>query len=243
VSLRSGFRRGFAYVIVAVAGFMLAYLFAAFVIFPSGGVIPQDATVPAVTGLPLETAETELRRAGFQPKEGETRFHAASPQGTVLEQSPAAGSKLMMGTTVTLAVSGGQASQTIPNVIGLTREDAERRLEDVGFEVAEVEQRSSAQPAGQVIDTRPRVGSSATVPGIVVLVLSSGADDVPTPDVVGLGVEQARQVLANAGLAVQGYAYEVAPGPTLVVSQSPAAGAAVRRGSGIALRVSGEVPP
>lgn len=240
---RGTLRQSFVFLAVAGLGFMLAYLVAAFVVFPSGGVIPEDATVPAVTGLSIDAATTELRRAGFQPREGETRFHASAPRGTVLEQTPAAGSKELTGTAVTLAVSGGQQSQPVPNVVGLLREDAEAALVDAGFDVGAVEDRASQQPLGEVLDTRPRPGASAAVPSSVALVVSSGPNLTAVPDLVGLGVTQARSLLAANGLVAGDVAYDYAPGATVIVSQSPAAGTRVGPRTAVALRASGEIAP
>lgn len=240
---RGSVRRGFAYVIAAVAGFMIAYLVAAFIVFPSGGVIPEDAKVPAVTGLPFESARNELRRAGFQVAEGETRFHATAPKGTVLEQSPPGGARELMGATVTLAVSGGQATQPVPNVVGMARDAAEQALEAAGFDAGPVETRASDKPDGEVIETRPAPGASATVPSAVVIVVSSGPDRTATPDVIGLGLDQARQLLEAAGLSAGDVAYEPALGMSVVTAQSPAGGTEVPAGTRISLRVTGETPP
>lgn len=243
MSWRGNLRRAFAYVIAAVAGFGIAYLVAAFIVFPSGGVIPEDGAVPAVTGLPYDAAETELRRAGFQVAEGETRFHATAPKGTVLEQTPPGGSRELMGTTVTLAVSGGQATQPVPNVVGMARDAAEQALETAGFDAGPVESRPSDRPQGEVIESRPAPGVSATVPSAVVLVVSSGPDVATAPDVIGLSLEQARQLLQAAGLVAGDIAYEPALGMSVVTAQSPAGGTQVPTGTRISLRVTGETPP
>ncbi len=240
---RGTMRRTFAFLVVAVAGFMLAYLVAAFVVFPSGGVIPEDATVPAVTGLAIDAAETELRRAGFQPEQGETRFHPSAPKGTVLEQSPAAGSKELTGTRVVLAVSGGQASQPVPNVVGMTPDAAEQALQAAGFDISATEGQSSQQPVGEVIDTRPRPGTSVTVPSSVVLVVSSGQSMATMPDVVGLSLAAAQAQIAAAGLVAGDIAYEPAPGVSIITTQSPAAGTQLPLQTRVSLRLTGETPP
>ena len=240
---RGTMRRTFAYLVVAVAGFMLAYLVAAFVVFPSGGVIPEDATVPAVTGLPVESAETELRRAGFQPEQGETRFHPSAPKGTVLEQSPPAGAKELMGSKVTLAVSGGQATQPVPNVIGMDPEAAEQALVAAGFDVGATEEQPGQQPPGQIVDTRPRPGTSVTVPSSVVLIVSSGPSMATMPDVVGLSLFDARQMIQAAGLVPGDIAYEPAVGVSIVTAQSPAPRTQVPQQTRVSLRVTGETPP
>lgn len=240
---RGSMRRAFAYLVVAVAGFMLAYLAAAFVVFPSGGVISEDSRIPAVTGLPYESAQTELRRAGFRAVQGESRFHATAPKGTVLEQSPPGGAKELTGATVTLAVSGGQATQPIPNVVGMSRDAAEQALETAGFDAGPVESRASDKPAGEVIDTRPRPGTSATVPSSVAIVVSSGPDMATTPDLVGLSLAQARQLITSAGLVEGDIVHEPALGMTVVTSQSPAGGTQVPARTPVSLRVTGENRP
>lgn len=240
---RGTIRRTFAYLVVAVVGFMLAYLVAAFVVFPSGGVIPEDAAVPAVTGLAIESAETELRRAGFQPEQGETRFHPSAPKGTVLEQTPAGGARELMGAKVVLAISGGQATQPVPNVVGMARDAAESALETAGFDVGATEEQPSDQPAGQVLDSRPRPGTSVSVPSTVVLVVSAGQRVSVMPDVVGLSLFEARQMIRTAGLVPGDVAYEPAPGASIVTSQSPAPGTQVPQQSRVSLRLTGETPP
>lgn len=240
---RGTMRRTFAFLVVAVAGFMLAYLAAAFVVFPSGGVIPEDAAVPAVTGLAIEAAESELRRAGFQPEQGETRFHPSAPKGTVLEQTPPGGSRELMGAKVTLAVSGGQATQPVPNVVGMARDAAEQALEAAGFDLGAVEDQPSDLAAGQVMDSRPRPGTSVTVPSSVVLIVSAGPTMTVMPDVVGLGLAEARQMIRSAGLVPGDIAYEPAPGASIVTSQSPAPGAQLPQRTRVSLRLTGETPP
>src|SRR5207248_11555088 len=124
------------YLIAIVGGFLLAYLVAAFVFFPSG-VISQDLKVPNVIGLDVQTAQQRLVQAGFESAQGETRFHATAPKGTVLDQNPPAGSKDAAGSKVTLVVSGGQRMGIVPNVVGILRPDAERTLDQAGFDVGD----------------------------------------------------------------------------------------------------------
>jgi hypothetical protein len=90
VNWRGAIRRFIPYLIAIVGGFLLAYLVAAFVFFPSG-VISQDLKVPNVIGLDFATAQQRLAQSGFESEQGETRFHATAPKGTVLDQNPPAG--------------------------------------------------------------------------------------------------------------------------------------------------------
>lgn len=230
--------RGFVpYVVAMAGGFMLAYLFVAFFIFPSG-VVPRDEEVPSVVGLLFDDAEQELIRKGFKPERGETRFHGTAPRMTVLEQNPPAGSRELVGARVTLAVSGGQQMGTIPTVIGMTREQAEVVLETAGFSVGEIVEQASPQPRGEVVETRPAAGSQAPMPTPVSLVLSGGPSVLRVPDLVGRSLAEARRLLEQIGLVVGDVESDGGGGST-VLGHTPEAGAAVSAGSRVNLRVGG----
>ena len=239
---RGAIRRFIPYLIAIVGGFLLAYLIAAFVFFPSG-VISQDLKVPNVVGLDYATAQQRLAQSGFDAEQGETRFHATAPKGTVLDQNPPAGSKDAAGSKVTLAVSGGQRMATVPNVVGMARPDAERVLDQAGFDVGDVTEQPGQNARGEVLDTRPRAGTETPIPGPVQLILSSGPATIQVPDVVGRSFAQARQLLTQLGLTVGDVTSPNGGTPdagAIVMSQSPAAGAQVVAGSRIALRVGSE---
>ena len=236
---RGVIRRFIPYLIAIVGGFLVAYLIAAFVFFPSG-VISQDLKVPNVIGLDLTTAQQRLTQAGFGSDQGETRFHATAPKGTVLDQNPPAGSKEAAGTKVTLAISGGQRMAAVPNVVGMARPDAERVLDQAGFDVGDVSEQPGQTARGEVLDTRPRPGTETPIPGPIALVLSGGPATIQVPDVVGRSFAQARQLLQQLGLALGDVTTPNGGQPdggAMVMSQSPAAGAQVPAGSKITLRV------
>jgi beta-lactam-binding protein with PASTA domain len=238
MTVRRSVRRTLPYAIAIIGGFLAAYLIVAFVIFPSG-VIPRDIRVPNVAGLTFDDAVRRLAERGLRGVKGEERFHAASPKGTVLEQSPEAGAHDVEGAEITLAVSIGQQTGKIPSVVGLSREDAQRRIESDGFELGDVSERPSQSPAGQVIDTRPRAGSDAPVPSPVALVVSSGPTVVLVPDVVGRSVGQARGILEAAGVTVGDIKTAdgdpVSDDKAIVTEQTPGATAQVAAGQRVAL--------
>lgn len=75
------------------------------------------------------------------------------PAGQVLSQDPAKGEKVKEGSKVTLTVSGGVGTASIPpEIVGLTVADAQARLAAVGFNVVH-----DAGPGGRG-RPRPRAG-------------------------------------------------------------------------------------
>jgi eukaryotic-like serine/threonine-protein kinase len=244
MSWRTRFRKSLVYLVAIVAGFSLAYLLVAFVIFPAG-VIPRDVKVPNVTGLGFEEAAQRLAQAGFKTEQGEQRYNNSAPKMTVLEQSPPPGAREGVGATVTLVVSGGQRMVTVPTVTGMTRIEAQVLLEKEGFDVGDVQQAQSNSPPGTVIGTRPGAGSAVSAPSTVSIVVSSGAPAPSMPDLMGRDVGAARQVLSQIGVKSISIVREPnGPGiPGQVIGQTPVSGATIAPGMTVTLRVVAEPAP
>lgn len=237
---RGGARRAIPFVIAATAGFVFAYLIVAFFVFPAT-IIPSDREVPNVVGMAYDEATKRLTEDGFRAATGEQRFHASAPAGTVLEQEPPAGANEPKGAEVVLHVSSGQRRGEVPNVVGMTRQQAELAVENVGLEVGAVEEIRANTPRGTVTASRPVAGTRVTIPSSVTLIVSVGPASVDMPDVVGENYSRARTLLEQLGLRMGDVTVDstsLAPGNT-VIAQTPAAGRAVGAGSRVALTVSG----
>ncbi|MGH2746962.1 MAG: transglycosylase domain-containing protein [Actinomycetota bacterium] len=119
--------------------------------------------VPDVVGFPVDQAVKILNNSGFKVDRVEepTRQY---PPGFVVSQAPGGGKKAREGATVTLTVSvrggggsGGEDDDTVtmPDVLGLKREEAKRILRDEGLVVNIIYQRESNE--GQARRNRDRV--------------------------------------------------------------------------------------
>lgn len=244
MSWRTGVRTSLLYLVSIVAGFALAYLIVAFVVFPSG-IVPRDVKVPNVTGLMFDEAVQRLTQAGFTAEQGEQRYNNSAPKMTVLEQSPAPGSREGLGNPVTLVVSGGQRIAAVPSVAGMTAPDAQQLLEKEGFDVGDASEAASNTPRGTVVGTRPAAGSPVSVPSTVSLVLSAGAVAAEMPNLEGRAVDAARQALLQLGVRDVRVVYDpMAMGAAgTVVAQSPVSGATMLPGASVQLRVAGTGAP
>jgi serine/threonine-protein kinase len=245
MSWRSKMRTSLVYLVALVAGFSLAWLIVAFVVFPTG-VVPRDVKVPNVNGLTYEEAAQRLAQAGFKAEQGEQRYDNSAPKLTVLDQSPEPGAREGVGSTVTLIVSAGQRIATVPTVTGMTRIEAQVLLEKEGFDVGDVGETNSDSPAGTVVSTRPQAGAQVSIPSTVSLVLSRGpeAATLQMPALIGRDVESARLVLSQLGVREVQVTYDpFATSPQgSVVSQTPVPGATILPGAAVQLRVAGAEP-
>ncbi len=198
-------------------------------------VISLGAAVPDLVGLTQAAAETAIRAAGLTVGTGTTTNSATVPAGTVISQTPVAGSNVPPGSAVALVVSLGAK---VPNVVGLTQAAAEAAISSSGLTVGTVTTATSTTvPAGTVISQTPAAGTNVAPASAVALVVSSG---VVVPNVVGLTQAGAQTEITSASLTVgrvtTANSSSVAVGK--VISQNPAAGAKVEAGSAVALVVS-----
>ncbi|MGW5865330.1 Stk1 family PASTA domain-containing Ser/Thr kinase [Streptomyces sp. NPDC055239] len=94
--------------------------------------------VPDVTGDSQSDATLNLEDAGLKVKIAAKRVHSEEDKGTVVDQSPREGEKqLAEGDTVTLTLSKGPEMIEVPDVEGMSVDDAKQQLEDKGFDVDE----------------------------------------------------------------------------------------------------------
>ncbi len=187
-------------------------------------------------GITPEEAEDALREADLSPRRDPAaeEFHDTVPKGAVIGPRPAPGTVLTVGAPVTLVISKGPAPITVPDVRGLRQADAVAALARAGL-TAQVRRQFDGQvPGGRAIGTDPKAGTGAARGTSVILLVSTAS---VVPEVVGLSVAQARQVLANAGLnstVSQSFGGFQLLGER-VISQSPGAGQPVRPGATVAL--------
>lgn len=135
------------------------------------------ADVPYVIGQQRDAARTTLSDAGFQVKFQERQ--SDEPQGQVLETDPAPGASVPEGSVVTVFYSDGP--EEIPDVVGMTQEEAERTLREAGYVPDVVESANTTEPKGTVIQQSPPAGQQAQEGSTVTIVVSSYEEPSESP--------------------------------------------------------------
>lgn len=166
---------------LAVAGFLAAYLFATFVIYPPAEALGEAVEVPDLLGLQVDEARERLRNAGLSVAETVPVPDADENEGRIVAQSPLAGQALRPGAGLRLAVSAGPPRLRVPNLLGFEEAGAVAILERAGFHV-ERSREIAEEPAGRVARVQPAPGSELAIPATVLLVISTGPPDEVTED-------------------------------------------------------------
>ena len=199
---------------------------------------PELVAVPDCRGLTLERARTLIGDADLKVGDVTEEFSASVPQGRVSSQSPEPGAKESIGTTVGLAISKGPEMVLVPSVVGMTKDTATKRLEDAGF-IAEVQEVSSTQPEGNVIEQNPAAGQKAAKGSKVVISVAKKIELVTVPNVIGASENTAETTLTNAGLvaSVVGQPTTIPAEVGFVLNQDPSAGTNAQKGGTVKIYV------
>ena len=132
---------------------------------------------------------------------------------------------------------------TVPNVVGSTQSEATAELEERNLTV-DTRPSASQEPQGQVIAQDPEDGATLAEGEEVTLTVSAGPEDVPVPNTIGMGRQEATTTLEDAGLEVGEVTEQDDASQTRnrVISSSPETGETVDAGSTVDLVVaSGDV--
>lgn len=142
---------------------------------------PVEVEVPALAGMTALQAQSELQAVGLEVMVGDPVKDPDIEKDLVVSSDPAEGSTVEEGTTVTIYLSDGPGSETIPDMKGWTQAQVRAELERLGFKVGEVSEKDQpGVPAGGLISTDPSMGSTQPVDTAVNLVFASGYVEIPS---------------------------------------------------------------
>jgi serine/threonine-protein kinase len=198
---------------------------------------PERYEVPDLVGLTREEAEQALAAAHIGLGEVDEAFDEEVAKNVVISQGVDAGDLVRRDSTVSITVSKGREAIAIEDFTGRPADEAEQALSDAGFEVSIKQSSDDDVPAGVVIRQEPSSGTGYRGDQVQ-LEVSTGSRDgkIEVPSVVGMHVDQARQLLEELGFRVQvkGGIF----GGRQVQSQNPEAGQVRERGTVVRLNLS-----
>lgn len=201
----------------------------------------QNAVVPNLVGLDVEAAGQLLEEAGFGVLVV-GRVSAGSTPGTVIDQTPAAGSSVPLPLSVTIYIP---RSATLPFMVGRPAQTVCLQLAALGLECQQILVFNDQVPAGAVISSDPVEGSAFTEGQTIQLQVSRGpVVEIAVPELVGRSEEEARAALTELGfltISVTNEASDSVPaGQT--IGTNPAAGTNLATDQPVTIRLSAGPP-
>ncbi|MBI3871452.1 MAG: PASTA domain-containing protein [candidate division Zixibacteria bacterium] len=205
----------------------------------------QEFPAPTLVGITMERAQSDLLSLGSTMEIAERRYSADQPDGTILEQRPAAGAPIKQGRNFKVVISRGSELVEVPRVRGFTVRQAELILVEAGFAVGgRAPSPDSSVPLGNVVGTVPAPGSRLPKSGVVNLLVNQEPREDYTwcPNLTGVNIEAARDLLRERGLllGMVGRRFDSTAAAGTVVEQSQAPGDEIPLGSEVDLVISRE---
>ncbi len=198
--------------------------------------VTGEIRVPSVVGQSLTGAANALQSENFKFRS--RQGHSSKPNNVVYQQQPVGNALAPKVSTVTVWVSQGPATVTLPDVRGSLYATAYSQLKNAGFNVRRLYVADNS-PFGTVIDESPPGNTPQTPGATITLSVSKGPSTVSVPANIGLQISLAVRHTQAAGLAVKiVFAKHAGLRAGTVVAQAPAAGSEVVRGATVVLVVT-----
>ena len=224
--------------LIAVAAIAAIAVIAALAFAITGGLGGGDK-VPNVIGQTQEAAVQTIEKAGYTVGTVTEDYDAETVAGRVCKQDPEADSGLEKGGKINIVISKGVKKGSIPNLSGMTSEQAEKALKDAGLKAQYAGNEASDADKDTVSRQDPAAGKEVDEGTTVKYWISTGPEDTSVPNVVGSDQASAKAQLESAGFTVQVETgdYSDKYGEGIVMSQSPNGGK-LEKGGTVTITVS-----
>ncbi|WP_127062217.1 Stk1 family PASTA domain-containing Ser/Thr kinase [Veillonella sp. 3627] len=217
----------------AVFAFLLAFLWA----FLSFGNFWSNSTVdvPNVVGKQLSVATRLLEERHLRVSSSEVT-NSDVPAGQVISQSPEPGETVKEQRMVHLVVSKGAGDITIPDLQGMSFDQAREKLKALGLSIGKISYVSdTSKDDGVIISQGLQPGGKASKNATVDITINETKSTmVEIPNVVGMTIKEAKEALGNLGLSISKIAGSNEDS-AIVIEVSPAPGSSVKRDESISL--------
>jgi serine/threonine-protein kinase len=197
---------------------------------------PERYLVPNVVGMTPEAATDAITAANLTLGGRTEAFDDTVATGQVAKTTPKIGSELKPGERVDLVISKGPKPIEIPKVVGKQIKIVEANLSSLGLKVARSNVYSETVKKNTVMSIKPKAGNTVPSGSTVEVVVSKGPPPVTVPNLVDMPRQKAISALKKIGLQARVEVGAVAP-LNRVISQSPAAGTEIPKGSAVTIRI------
>ncbi|MGW8314860.1 MAG: PASTA domain-containing protein [Bacteroidales bacterium] len=175
----------------------------------------QTINVPNLAGLTLEEVADVTSARQLRYEVVDSVFSSEMPRGTVLKQNPVANSKVKKNRNIFLTMNAvNPETVSMPRLVGLSIRQARLALQNVGLALGDIKYRPD-YAINNVLqqmhhDSVITEGTEITKGSVIDLVLGMGLSNETTrvPDLVGLPLEAASEMIADYYLNLGAITYD-----------------------------------
>ena len=204
---------------------------------------PKEVKLPNLVGLSKQEAENTLKENKLTLEIKSEEYNSQYAEGYIISQDPSYvdNYNVKEKSVIKVVVSKGTESTIVPKVVGLTKDEAIKTLEDAKLKAEVKEETSKDVEEGYVIaqdinkDEQVNAGDTITI----TVSTGTGINQVTVDSVVGKSEDDAKKTLTNTGLKVTvSYTEDSTKNNGEVVKQSIDAGSVVDEGTSITITVN-----
>ena len=204
---------------------------------------PNDVQIPDLVNKTQDEAEQIVKELKLKLVVKAEEYNENVEEGKIISQDPAYQENYTIKehSEISVVISKGTETVEVPDVVGKTREEAEKLLKDAGLVAEITEENDEKVEAGIVLSQDIEDGETVNKGSTVKLVVSKGSAivNVEVPSLVGKTEQEARNLLTEAGLKVNVVNDEdESKNDGVVLRQSKDAGTEVQEGTTITITVN-----
>jgi eukaryotic-like serine/threonine-protein kinase len=210
---------------------------------------PKEKEVPDVSGLEVEEAVAELMSAGFIIGDKKEISDDEVEEGNVIRTNPKAGKMIKEGNEIDLYISTGKEEVELSDYTDRTYDDVVRLLEGKGFkDFSKTEEHDDDSEPGTILKQYPPGGESVIPDETEIeFTVSLGPELIKLEDLSGYNEKALNNYIQMYGFekeSTEAFHESVPEGS--VISQEPAPGTELKKGSKIKVVISKgpeQIPP
>lgn len=202
---------------------------------------PDSVTLPDnLVGMSPDEARQAVEALGLKWEVNSSKVASDTvAEGKVAQTKPSPGSKVKAGQTITAYLSSGSDQVEVPDLVGMSQDQARSALKAVGLELGNVTTVDSDKDKDRIVSQDPETGSKVKKGTTIAVSISTGkAAQVEIPTVVGISREDAEAQLKALGLTVTVEEVSGSQPSGQVTAVEPGEGSKVDKNSTVKLKVS-----
>lgn len=189
-------------ILIAVLILLVLVILAATVFAVTNLLGKKDVTVPDFTGMKYSDAKSKADSLNIDIEVGEYVYSKDFDKDEIADQDPEKGKTIKEGDTVVVDISKGTDNGVVPNVVGLTEDEAKKMIAEYGYKVGSIREIDSSEPKGKVLKQSPDGGEALAKDGEITITVSNGEgkQKVEVPNLIGMTEDEAEAALTAVKL-------------------------------------------
>lgn len=231
-------------IIIGIAAAAILILFG--ILYVSGiiGGGGKEVVVPDVKGMSYSEAKEVLEEKGLKIKKADEPIASQKiEKGKIVSQTPSKNSKVKKGRTVRVILSAGNTELKVPDLKGLSYNEAKTLLSEMGLQISKGDEvDSDSISEGLIASQYPAAKTKVDKGDIITVNISRGKKDAVIPKLVGTkftSENDISEILSKYGYKLGKVSYEESyETPGTIIKQSPDAGTTAEKKTTVDIVIS-----